>query len=541
MAYHGYVGPVYTGDNDPAQYNGNSSFQIGGIAEDINFVSSFYGDEIFPGQTQTTNVAKPAYAVVYQGYFLAPDTASYTLTSPESTDDFAYIWTGDKAKSTWSNTNYDAESQLNTYPGSITFPLTRGEEIPVTIVWVNAANAGGLNISISNSATGLTVNDTTGYFVSPKASDGFSNGVGTLYYSASGTSTTAAGSSATQSAVSESGSGSSGIASASASSGIAATSSEIASSSAAVASSSSGASATSSGASASATSGLSTVPGFVYGAFNNPSYTASDKADSIAFFNSDSNSLVSCGISTTTNFGAGTSSTLPGQSTSRDLSHIAVVYHGYFQAPLTGQYYFGANSAAFSYIWYGQDAQTAWTSSNWAANDSAAHPTDLTAGEQLPMTLLYVNDGSGSGNAYFNVRLPNGTYEDNLGGLLFAPKDGETWSPIPISACTVPTSCDSNGFSQYYFGSGYVYAEPNYDSTHSPTTIPYPANQSEAAILSDCAASATSKGYQHLDIHYDSHDGQWYCVQYHTADTDTAHWSNAMSQVTAAFGYSHCP
>ena len=278
----------------------------------------------------------------------------------------------------------------------------------------------------------------------------------------------------------------------------------------------------------------------MYGAFHNPSFNASNKADSVAFFNSNGNSLVSCGMSTTTNFGAGASSTLPGQTATMDLSHIAVVYHGYFQAPQTGQYYFGANSYTFSYIWYGPNAQTAWSSSNFDSDDSSATPMNLTAGEQLPMTLLYVNDGSGSGNAYFNARYPNGTYNNNLGGLLFAPKEGDTWSPIPISACTVPTSCDSNHFYQYYFGSGYVYAASTYDPTNPPITRPYPTTESEAAILSDCGANAVSIGYEHLDIHYDSHDQQWYCVQYHTASTDTSLWTNAQSQVTAAFGYSHC-
>ncbi|KAL6718911.1 hypothetical protein ACLMJK_003146 [Lecanora helva] len=561
LAYHGYVGPTYNGNNDPAQYNGNSNYVVGGVASDINFDSSFTGDVTFPGQTQSINIASPAFAVVYQGYFLAPHTDTYTLTSGPDTDDFAYIWYGDKAKSQWTDSNDDGESELNTNSTSVTFQLNSGEEIPVTIVYVNAANAGGLHITISSGVGGLNVTDTTGYFVSPQASDGFSNGVGTTFYSAPPSNTASVVSSATEVASSSvAASSSEGVASSSSAAEISSASVEASSSAAGIssasveASSSAGATASSSGPTASSTGSASGVPGLVYSVFTNPGYSTTNRAGSVAYFNNDSLPLVSCGVATGgIDFYTGTSSQLPGQTTSQDLSEVAIVFHGYFTPPTDGYYRFEPNDVSFSYVWTGQKAFTDWSSTNFDSDDSSATQFQGTQGVPIPITMLYVNDantwpsGTQSGHAFLNLesRSPgpsdSATYSSDLTGLITQPNDGDTWSPLPLSECTVPTSCDANGFYQYYFGSGYVFsagAPANYDQ--SPQTLPYPPSTSLSSIVSQCESNANSIGYQSLDIHFDDRDNQWYCVQYHGYSNDTTFWSDANSRVTEAFGYSHC-
>lgn len=540
---------MYNGNNDVSQYNGNSSFKVSGVATDINFESTFEGAVIFPEQTQVTNISDSAYAVVYQGLFLAPVTATYTLTTTLSTDDFGYIWTGAKAYSTWSDSNYDAMSTLNTNAGNVTFQLSQGQELPVTIVWVNAANAGGLNITIYNSVTGVTLSDTTGYFVSPKASDGFSNGVGSIYYSGSSDSSTSATTAATTgpSATTALTAATTASTATTANTGTTATTAPTTAKTGTTATTAptTATTAPTGTTSASAAATTSTGPtGLVYGAFTNPGYDSSNISAGIAYFNSDDNVLVSCGSTSDPNFTNQPGSYmgyLPGQSTLRDLSEIAVVFHGYFVPPVDGNYYFGTSSDDFGYVWAGSDAFTGWTSSNFVAQNTGASPVPMTAGTPMAVTFLYVNSGANC-TSYFEYTPDGANYYSNFTGLLLPPNANDTWSPMPESECTPPTGCDANGFYEYYFGSGYVFnssAPANYNS--NPMTISINGTYDEAVAAADCGANTKQLTYLSFDLHYDDSGSVWYCVSYAGYSNDTSYWDVPVSSVTQGYGYSICP
>ena len=169
IAYYGYS----TSSLSAVTFNGKIDVDIVGIAQDINFALDSSLSITFPGQKSPTYAN--VYSVVYQGYFLAPVTSSYTLTSLITTDDSTWIWYGEHAFSAWADSNYDAEESLRLRAGAVTFSLHAGEKIPITILWENYGGPGNLDFTVYTAATGKTSDSTAGFFSLPVKGDGFSN------------------------------------------------------------------------------------------------------------------------------------------------------------------------------------------------------------------------------------------------------------------------------------------------------------------------------------------------------------------------------
>lgn len=100
------------------------------------------------------------------------------------------------------------------------------------------------------------------------------------------------------------------------------------------------------------------------------------------------------------------------QDTNLTLNAFSSVYSvqwtGYFLVPTTGAYVFQTNSDDASYVWFGNDAKTGYTTSNSIVNNGGAHgmspaisaPVLMTAGDYYPIRIQY---GDGGGNDGFNI------------------------------------------------------------------------------------------------------------------------------------------
>ena len=142
----------------------------GAFPANVNFYTDVNGSYKFPGQSAPTNAA--TYAVVLEGYFYGPQ-GEYSVTLSTLTDDYGFLWTGPNAYSGWNNNNADVtESIAHGSTQNHNFTLAAGEFLPMTILWVNVYESGGLRFNIYPPGGGV-VTDTSGYFAQPYASDSF--------------------------------------------------------------------------------------------------------------------------------------------------------------------------------------------------------------------------------------------------------------------------------------------------------------------------------------------------------------------------------
>lgn len=115
-------------------------------------------------------------ALLLQGFFIAKETGTYTLTSSSSyIDNWGYLWTGDAAYSSWSdsNTAYQASRTNAGYiTGTTTVTLNAGDAIPLAFLWANGGGVGQSYLTVKT-PSGATTTDSTGYFVQACSSSVF--------------------------------------------------------------------------------------------------------------------------------------------------------------------------------------------------------------------------------------------------------------------------------------------------------------------------------------------------------------------------------
>jgi hypothetical protein len=115
-------------------------------------------------------------ALLLQGFFIAKETGSYTITSRGGDiDNYGYAWTLENAYSAWNDANAAFRSSRTgggNVDGSTTVALRAGDAIPVTYLW---ANGGGVGQSIVQIRTpgGRVVTSHAGFFVQACSSDVF--------------------------------------------------------------------------------------------------------------------------------------------------------------------------------------------------------------------------------------------------------------------------------------------------------------------------------------------------------------------------------
>ena len=183
MQFFGFVGNPsdYARQTKPdaSQYNDDAAhIDVQGVFPgDINLFTDPNGGYTFPGQTSEKNISN--YAVVFEGYFYGP-AGTYNVELSQETDDYSFLFcsttdSGFSAYSGWTDGTAcitESISEGGGYTQNHTITLAEGEFAPLTIMWFNVYLAGGVRFWIYP-PDGSLVNDTTGYFVQPYASDLF--------------------------------------------------------------------------------------------------------------------------------------------------------------------------------------------------------------------------------------------------------------------------------------------------------------------------------------------------------------------------------
>ena len=157
---------------DSSEYaNDAANIDVKGVFPgDINLYTDATGEYQFPGQASSTNASN--YVVVFEGYFYGPP-GDYGVTLSTETDDYSFLWCDQSAYSGWTDDNsYITESIAGNYTQVHTFTLAEGEFVPMTIMWFNVYQSGGVRFFIYPPG-GAEINDTTGWFVQPYTGDGF--------------------------------------------------------------------------------------------------------------------------------------------------------------------------------------------------------------------------------------------------------------------------------------------------------------------------------------------------------------------------------
>ena len=163
--YNQYEGDYEPSDFDPSHFNsyGNSLITCG-IAVNVDFDSA--GDDGYgtlPGQDSQTELT--TIAVVFQGYFLAPQSGNYVFEA--NCDDFGYIWIQSAAFTDWADENYILGGAT-----SVSLPVffQEGDSIPITILYANFGGDASSRFTVILPDE-MSVDGSTDYFYQPHSND----------------------------------------------------------------------------------------------------------------------------------------------------------------------------------------------------------------------------------------------------------------------------------------------------------------------------------------------------------------------------------
>lgn len=155
--------PFYT-NFDSTYFNGLpiSSALYSGITNKISFALTSNTGTLY-GTVRTINQT----AIVYTGYFSPPVSGIYRL-GLSSADDIAYLWMGAPASSgTWGESNWNVRSTFGVpTTATVSQNFIAGQLYPIVVLYADGSREGRLIFSITTPA-GLTISDTTGYFLQP--------------------------------------------------------------------------------------------------------------------------------------------------------------------------------------------------------------------------------------------------------------------------------------------------------------------------------------------------------------------------------------
>lgn len=178
LAYNAYINP-FNIDNDltwrgdfasmgPSYFRNNSNYLVTcGIANDIRIFNSDIYSSIngyLPGQTILTDLEH--IAVVFHGYFVAPEAGTYQFTA--NSDDWGYIWLGASTAFTgWNEDNWVASDRAGGPTVTGFYNVTSaGELVPTTILYANAGQRCACDFSILF-PDGSQTSDFAGLFAQP--------------------------------------------------------------------------------------------------------------------------------------------------------------------------------------------------------------------------------------------------------------------------------------------------------------------------------------------------------------------------------------
>jgi len=160
------------------RFKGNKA-DFTGVWNSLNFMTPYWPSMSVDPTLQLDQAAPfdaSQAALLFQGFFIAPQTGTYTFTVPaENNDNFAQLWTGASAL-TWAD-NASAFKAVRTATtssiGQTTVSLNAGDAMPFSYLWANGGGAGrsAFNIVLPD---GSSPTDFSSLFVQPCNSNVFS-------------------------------------------------------------------------------------------------------------------------------------------------------------------------------------------------------------------------------------------------------------------------------------------------------------------------------------------------------------------------------
>lgn len=119
-------------------------------------------------QDRSTSFASDQSALLMHGFYIAKQTGLHTFTSSQETvDNWAYMWVGDAAYSSWDDSNTAFKSSRTGAPyvsGRYQIQMNAGDAVPVTYLWANGGGVGQSRLQIQM-PNGAVVTQHDGYFV----------------------------------------------------------------------------------------------------------------------------------------------------------------------------------------------------------------------------------------------------------------------------------------------------------------------------------------------------------------------------------------
>lgn len=128
-----------------------------GIMDPVTFSDD---QDLYPGHT----------ALRAQGYFLAQHAGRYNFRiDGPSTDDWAFLWLGDKAYHDYDYDNKDGEAWGRRFIPSqginVSIDVEQGQLVPLTYLWLNYGGEAVSNFKVEDVATRDLISHLPGWFI----------------------------------------------------------------------------------------------------------------------------------------------------------------------------------------------------------------------------------------------------------------------------------------------------------------------------------------------------------------------------------------
>lgn len=166
LNYYRYNNPYTTYDYPDLSVFQGTNYVESGIIQNLASIYTFpqYYPQAFCQIPGMANMWQCDYtAIVFHGYFIAPETGTYSFDTPiYAIDDEWFMWHSDNAISGWNRNNFDVHC-IWEQSSSYQINLTEGYALPVTFLWANTGGAGRLGLQITL-PSGIVKTDTTSLF-----------------------------------------------------------------------------------------------------------------------------------------------------------------------------------------------------------------------------------------------------------------------------------------------------------------------------------------------------------------------------------------
>lgn len=156
----------------------NKNPEFRGVLQSLTFSTPSWptGSTFLTLADRTISFESSQSALLFNGFFIAKETGTYTFTSlGNAIDNWGYLWLGDVSYSDWNDDNAAFKASrtgAGNFGGSSSMTMSKGDVIPLMWLWENGGSVAQSYLSITTPG-GVTTTDPTGYFVQACTADVF--------------------------------------------------------------------------------------------------------------------------------------------------------------------------------------------------------------------------------------------------------------------------------------------------------------------------------------------------------------------------------